>query len=310
MFARFRNYNGIKNKHKRDPRFSGDENSREVILADLNIIAPGLSNRHLWQAEEQILRLGLDSLKLSELNAQQLLFTAGYSPAINVLEEMFLKVLGPINPEEPIDEKSKHVSSNSVAPEGFIAKTKSKAMHTIERLSSMRRSSVEAVVELTDQDQPTGAAAAPSVKVVRTVTLREYMTVWSMYHSINQGEDALLQQAFRFLDKDGNGLLSMQEFIEVMTGPLLGEHRLQLEECKEFVSIVDVNGDGVLQVEEFLSALHSKEGRDDEQPEASCKVEDYIDMVDDYRATPSQPPALKNNGKGKSNAKTDETLRL
>lgn len=58
--------------------------------------------------------------------------------------------------------------------------------------------------------------------------------------------------AFRVFDKDGNGLISMDELREVMTS--LGE-KLTEDEVVEMMRDVDANGDGMIDVKEFVTAI-------------------------------------------------------
>eukprot|EP00239_Pterosperma_sp_CCMP1384_P003578 CAMPEP_0197852266 /NCGR_PEP_ID=MMETSP1438-20131217/20091_1 /TAXON_ID=1461541 /ORGANISM="Pterosperma sp., Strain CCMP1384" /LENGTH=273 /DNA_ID=CAMNT_0043466215 /DNA_START=682 /DNA_END=1503 /DNA_ORIENTATION=+ len=84
-----------------------------------------------------------------------------------------------------------------------------------------------------------------------TWSLKDLLQIWGNYLD-NAIEEKLLSQAFNFFDRDGNGVISLDEFHEVMTE--LGD-KLTEEECRLFVTLVDQNGDGFMQYEEFLSAL-------------------------------------------------------
>lgn len=59
-------------------------------------------------------------------------------------------------------------------------------------------------------------------------------------------------EAFKVFDKDGNGLLSPNELLDVMTS--LGE-KVTLEEVTEMVKEADYDGDGQINYEEFVRMI-------------------------------------------------------
>lgn len=61
-----------------------------------------------------------------------------------------------------------------------------------------------------------------------------------------------LQTAFRTFDKDGDGKVTVEEVYELLQK--LGE-RCSLQDCQKMVSAVDANGDGVIDMEEFLTMM-------------------------------------------------------
>lgn len=88
-----------------------------------------------------------------------------------------------------------------------------------------------------------------------TFTFGHLAHIWhSMLQDINDEED-ILRRAFQFFDKDGNGEISVQELRTTMheLGDLLSE-----DEIMSFVQIMDVNNDGVIGYQEFLSTLKTQ----------------------------------------------------
>jgi len=64
-----------------------------------------------------------------------------------------------------------------------------------------------------------------------------------------------LREAFRVFDKDGNGFISATELRHVMTN--LGE-KLTDEEVDEMIKEADLDGDGQINYEEFVSVMAQK----------------------------------------------------
>lgn len=68
-------------------------------------------------------------------------------------------------------------------------------------------------------------------------------------------EEEILRRAFQFFDKDGNGEISIPELRTTMheLGDLLSE-----EEILSFMSVMDVNNDGVIGFQEFIDTLKTQ----------------------------------------------------
>ncbi|WIA37287.1 hypothetical protein OEZ86_014228 [Tetradesmus obliquus] len=88
-----------------------------------------------------------------------------------------------------------------------------------------------------------------------TFTWGELAHVWSLLLRDAANEDRILERAFAFFDKDGNGEIDVAELRTTMSelGDLLTE-----EEIMSFVSIMDVDNDGVIGYQEFLTTLRSE----------------------------------------------------
>lgn len=80
----------------------------------------------------------------------------------------------------------------------------------------------------------------------------DFLHLWSGMIKSESEEEQMLHKAFQFFDRDGNGVISSDEFKGVMTE--LGEC-LTEEECDKFFGIMDANGDGSIQYQEFIRAL-------------------------------------------------------
>lgn len=61
-----------------------------------------------------------------------------------------------------------------------------------------------------------------------------------------------LQSAFRTFDKDGDGKITVEEVFELLQK--LGE-RCSMKDCRRMVGAVDANGDGVIDMDEFMTMM-------------------------------------------------------
>merc|ERR1712123_274711 len=66
------------------------------------------------------------------------------------------------------------------------------------------------------------------------------------------------KEAFLVFDKDGNGKISKEELTRVLTE--CGRMQLTLEEAEEFITMVDTDGDGMLDYQEFVNLFTQKLG--------------------------------------------------
>lgn len=65
-----------------------------------------------------------------------------------------------------------------------------------------------------------------------------------------------LKEAFNVFDKDGDGLISVEELASVLCSlGLMSEGGNKLEDCKDMIRKVDMDGDGMVSLEEFTRMM-------------------------------------------------------
>ncbi|XP_063364482.1 calmodulin-A-like isoform X2 [Cydia amplana] len=87
-----------------------------------------------------------------------------------------------------------------------------------------------------------------------TIEFNEFLQMMSKKMRGADGEDEL-REAFRVFDKNNDGLISSVELRHVMTN--LGE-RLSEEEVDDMIREADLDGDGMVNYDEFVTILTSK----------------------------------------------------
>ncbi|XP_047503286.1 calmodulin-like isoform X2 [Pieris napi] len=87
-----------------------------------------------------------------------------------------------------------------------------------------------------------------------TIEFNEFLQMMSKKMRGGDGEDEL-REAFRVFDKNNDGLISSVELRHVMTN--LGE-RLSEEEVDDMIREADLDGDGMVNYDEFVTILTSK----------------------------------------------------
>mmetsp|Transcript_39221 Transcript_39221/g.75181 ORF Transcript_39221/g.75181 Transcript_39221/m.75181 type:complete len:353 (+) Transcript_39221:442-1500(+) len=237
MFARFRR--NKQRRHSKSSHTAGEEvekagDSRCALLADLERIAPGLGLQHLQFAEESISNLHLDKDALTLSDVQRLLYLVGMNPTKETLEEIMDRVLGPLPTTSQPPPQPPQPSAESYGKNAWDSFQRSMSLQFGITPSELRKPEVPG----------------------RLLDLRGFLMTWAQYQLMDEGEHELLQQAFRFFDRDGNGHITVQEFQEVMME--LGDDKLTKDECELFIQLIDKDGDEEVQIDEFLSALHSK----------------------------------------------------
>eukprot|EP01083_Nonionella_stella_P067954 180073_1 len=101
---------------------------------------------------------------------------------------------------------------------------------------------------------------------------------------ISHDELQHLKAAFRFFDKDGNGMVEPEEISEVMK--VLGVN-LSVEELADIMSNLDENGDGVMDFDEFVLMMDRRLSIHSQKPqiEQTFKV---FDKNGDGKITPEE----------------------
>uniref|UniRef100_A0A0A9Z690 Calmodulin n=1 Tax=Lygus hesperus TaxID=30085 RepID=A0A0A9Z690_LYGHE len=87
-----------------------------------------------------------------------------------------------------------------------------------------------------------------------SIEFNEFLQMMSKKMKGAEGEDEL-REAFRVFDKNNDGLISNSELRHVMTN--LGE-KLSDEEVDDMIKEADIDGDGMVNYEEFVTILTSK----------------------------------------------------
>ena len=82
-----------------------------------------------------------------------------------------------------------------------------------------------------------------------TIDFPEFLTMMARKMKDTDSEEEL-KEAFKVFDKDGNGFISAAELRHVMTN--LGE-KLTDEEVDEMIREADIDGDGQINYEEFVT---------------------------------------------------------
>ncbi|KAI3747917.1 hypothetical protein L6452_10652 [Arctium lappa] len=81
------------------------------------------------------------------------------------------------------------------------------------------------------------------------IDFEEFMKAQTADGGVKTGE---IKSAFQVFDLDGNGKISAEELVQVLRQ--LGE-RCSLESCRKMVKGVDADGDGMIDVDEFMGLM-------------------------------------------------------
>lgn len=81
------------------------------------------------------------------------------------------------------------------------------------------------------------------------IDFEEFTKVYSTDGGVKSSE---IQAAFRVFDKNGDGKISAEELMEVLRR--MGE-RCSLEGCKKMIKGVDRDGDGLIDMDEFMNMM-------------------------------------------------------
>jgi len=85
-----------------------------------------------------------------------------------------------------------------------------------------------------------------------TIDFQEFVAMMTKHMKSPHDEERELRDSFRVFDKNGDGFISAAELRQVMA--TLGEH-LSEEEIREMITEADVDGDGRVNYEEFVSMM-------------------------------------------------------
>ena len=96
-------------------------------------------------------------------------------------------------------------------------------------------------------------------------TFEECLHIYKSFLNQAKWKDEVFKAAFRCFDLNGDGNLDMSELSTICNE--IGD--LTREECEKFVSIVDANGNGVIELDEFLQL----------QEQSKQALDRYADMV-------------------------------
>ena len=80
-------------------------------------------------------------------------------------------------------------------------------------------------------------------------------------HNVSNAEREEFKDAFRLFDKDGDGVITIDEIFEILQS--LGFKKYTKSDVKKMISKVDIDGNGTIDLDEFISLLRSTKTRSD-----------------------------------------------
>lgn len=96
---------------------------------------------------------------------------------------------------------------------------------------------------------------ALGISKIPALNFEHFLHLWRVLLEGQDEEELILERAFNFFDRDGNGEISASEFKTRMTqlGGLLSEG-----EMDEFLGLMDTNRDGVIDYSEFIRLIRNQ----------------------------------------------------
>ena len=93
----------------------------------------------------------------------------------------------------------------------------------------------------------------------KEVDFSEFLKMASLFASNNRMSEIQIRQLFRAFDKDKNGVLSAAEIKQLWSLAPSDENvkKLTDKEMNEMVQVMDINGDGQIDYEEFVTLMTS-----------------------------------------------------
>ena len=86
----------------------------------------------------------------------------------------------------------------------------------------------------------------------KVLSLDEFAKLYVKCMSNSSNTEDILREQFKKLDTDGNGKIDAEELRKVL---LYGEEKLDEEEAQKIIAEFDTNGDGAIDLEEFINGV-------------------------------------------------------
>ena len=125
-----------------------------------------------------------------------------------------------------------------------------------------------------------------------------------------------LEAAFAVFDEDGSGQLSSDEVLKVLTRMTGSGSELTEEDAKDFIKQFDRNGDGLLSINEFITAMNVMSDAYDEDGDGTADVKQgggkYDGKEEDFAEALAEGKTLEVAGvkAGSINESVEDARRL
>ncbi|KAM7274372.1 hypothetical protein ACFE04_029036 [Oxalis oulophora] len=95
---------------------------------------------------------------------------------------------------------------------------------------------------------------------------------------MKEGGGGEVESVFRYFDEDGDGKISACELKNRLNGLMAGPGReLLIKEAEVAVTLLDTNGDGLLELEDLVALMHG-----DDEDEKEEDLREAFEMYDEY----------------------------